>query len=284
MIQFFLVFLTILKTISSQDMKFPSYSYRPAHSHSSTNRIASVPDLSAPYNYTTPHKLVAQFNYTGEDLYSLSTSKMQIANSIYLTQEKMARENLRPNATDLYHADEQTQVAFSTAFKGTSCGRRGTTFRAISAFANYTLGRVGCDGCNPYQGDSQCWQAKPVLCFYSANMPRLNMTEFTHEQRYYNGWSGGLLELTKPVRGCYIRSKWHGDWLCEQEKGEGWRMAGFDEGRYSDQEVNEKVVDFGQLKEKGGFNYYAMGDKEGKLNYGRYWISVDKTKGNCWDK
>lgn len=283
MFQVILVTLAFFKSISCQDMKFPSYSTYTAAIHSSTNRIASVPDLSAPYNYTSPQKLIAQFNYTGEDLYSLSTPKTEIANSLYLSQEKMARNNLRPNATDLYHADEQTQIAFSAPFKGSACASHGTTFRAISTFANYTLGQVGCDGCDPYNGDSQCWQSKPLLCFYSANMPRLNMTEFGHEERYYNGWSGGLLELTKPVRGCYIRSQWHGDWLCRQEKGEGWRMANFNEGRYTDNLSERKVVEFGELGEKGGFNFFAMGDKEGKLNYGRYWVVVEKTKGNCWD-
>lgn len=276
-----LVTIVTLKMLKSQD-NLPDRAYEKIN-------------LSAPYNYTDTEALIARFNYTGEDLYELSLSKYKIAGAFKAEIEQEQRMALRPNATDLLEADEFTQQAFSSNFKVGNCLRRGMTWRAISAFANYTVGEVGCGDCDPINGDTQCWTKRPLLCLYKANMPRLNMT-VTEEDRYYHGWSGAYMAPTKPVRGCYIQSKWHGDWICSQELGVGWQMADFSDGRYEEVVQEEKaaeggekenvvgVVPFEQLTGQGGFNFYGLGDKEGKLNYSRFWTSIGKTQANCWDK
>ena len=52
---------------------------------------------------------------------------------------------------------------------------------------------VGCDStapdkCNPYQGDTACTEARPVLCIYK---PPFQVPTGVDNSNQYNRWSGG---------------------------------------------------------------------------------------------
>jgi hypothetical protein len=49
---------------------------------------------------------------------------------------------------------------------------------------------------------------------------------------FYFGWSKGQIKLTRPIRGCYIKSKDHADEICKKYFGCEYEMASHHDGRY----------------------------------------------------
>lgn len=71
--------------------------------------------------------------------------------------------------------------------------------------------------CNAYYGDTPCYYYKPILCINKLNIlrppyPVSSAYPFnTSFKWYYQGWTGGIIKLSKPMRGCSISSKAHAD-------------------------------------------------------------------------
>jgi hypothetical protein len=126
--------------------------------------------------------------------------------------------------------------------------------------------------CNPYQGDTSCRTALPVLCALKdggtaesaglVNEPKADggATGFN----FYAGWIGGTLAATAPVAGFVIGSLAQANARCASELGTGWRMA----------EFHDAGGGWGLVGKRG----------QGLVNTNtRHWVAINDQKSNCWD-
>ena len=98
---------------------------------------------------------------------------------------------------------------------------KGLTFQATvwPSYESHWAGRFSCNNCNPFEGDVPCSKALPILCLNSGkNLLRplyqiqSMYTPFAVlDGGYYDGWTGGVLTVTRPVRGSDISSYQKGD-------------------------------------------------------------------------
>ncbi|SHF28113.1 hypothetical protein [Streptoalloteichus hindustanus] len=107
---------------------------------------------------------------------------------------------------------------------------------------------------DPYRGDTPCDTELPVLCLEKQNLPvPPGITPDFHA-----GWSGGTVQITRPVSGWSLTSRGSADALCARQFGAGYRMAEFHDGG-------------------GGWSWWAAG------NINRFWSSVHNQRSNPWD-
>ncbi len=113
--------------------------------------------------------------------------------------------------------------------------------------------------CNPYQGDTSCRVALPVLCF----KPDGSGPPAGVQSGFYQGWTKGSLAATSPVMGAVLQSVASASERCTSELGDGWRMAEFHDGGGG----------WGlQGRRGGGFGAWT-----------RYWVHINDQPGNCWN-
>ena len=99
---------------------------------------------------------------------------------------------------------------------------------------------MSCNGCNPQYGDTACTTRLPVTCilfhkvldrpfygYYPDFTPYDNP-----DQSYYEGWTGGIIALSDPVRGVEINSYQVGDSICKNQFGQFAKFAEFTDGYY----------------------------------------------------
>ena len=122
--------------------------------------------------------------------------------------------------------------------------------------------RVGCSGCDPYDGDTACSVALPILCIYVSGAPDPDPSLSS----YYNGWSEGHVAISTPVKGDDLFSLTNANSICEGQFGAGWRMAEFHDG---DPNGNG-----------AGWNFRAYGSVP---DYVRFWVHINDQTSNCWD-
>lgn len=160
--------------------------------------------------------------------------------------------------------------------------KRGLTWRRKSHNCANGLDLVGCLGCNPYSGDTQCYQYRPILCIYRAQDVR---PDYVCGNPFYEGWSGGHIKITRPVRGCYIYSKAHADAICRANFGSGWGIASHHDGKYiwgmTGNNFAYSSWNWGAAS-TGGWNFYAYGNIS-TTPYNSYWTFISDQPGNCWN-
>ncbi len=179
--------------------------------------------------------------------------------------------------------------------------KKGLTWGLVSHIDELGIDRVGCSGrpsvgdssdgraCDPYQGDTSCSRALPILCHKAASLPRPNYAVVgkghAMPAEYYNGWTGGWIGLTQPVRGETLTSVETANELCGSALGEGYRMAEHHDGKYV-MGMNEKNY-YGETWPSesrllpGGWHWYAYGNIQGAT---RFWVYInDQKDGNCWE-
>lgn len=111
--------------------------------------------------------------------------------------------------------------------------------------------------CNAYVGDTACTTKLPVLCFQQEGISQpAGITP-----NFYQGWSGGRVNLTPPIAGFSLRSRAMADGLCQLNFGPNAQMAEFHNGG-------------------GGWGFYANGTLG---NNSRYWVAINDQPANCWD-
>jgi hypothetical protein len=115
---------------------------------------------------------------------------------------------------------------------------------------------VGCDGCDAYSGDTDCSEARPILCIRIDSSPDPGVTP----SGFYYGWTGGHIATTLPVQGDALQSLDHVNATCAEYFGPGWRMAEFHDGG-------------------GAWNWHAYGDVRADM---RFWIYLDDQPSSCW--
>ena len=170
---------------------------------------------------------------------------------------------------------------------------KGLTLQATvwPSYENNWAGRFSCNNCDPFVGDQPCSKALPILCISNAkvaNRPWYNIqiqyTPFAvTDGGYYDGWTGGVLRTTLPVRGADITSYAVGDNLCKGYFGDTARFATFDQGFYMPY-MNEEPIktqafwDWSKAK-NGGWNFWGY---FGHSYRGRAWVWVKgQPNGNC---
>ena len=116
------------------------------------------------------------------------------------------------------------------------------------------------DSCNPYAGDTSCDSARPILCVRMDQSPAPANLTFG----FYNGWVPGVFASTSPVVGERLTSLAAADSICEDELGQGFRMAAFHDAEGD-----------------GGWTYTG---KRGAIDsQSRHWVYIDDQPGNCWN-
>lgn len=112
--------------------------------------------------------------------------------------------------------------------------RKGLTFSAESASKNQenlNTASASCGKssggdwlCNPYEGDTVCSAALPLLCILDIDAA----VPTTIENSKY--WSGGVLAKSSPQRGTNISTLKNANDICADSFGKGWRVASFHDG------------------------------------------------------
>ena len=111
-------------------------------------------------------------------------------------------------------AHSQGQSAFSSI--NIQPSKKGLTLQA-TVFPTYNTnwaGRFSCNNCNPFEGDQLCTTKLPILCLANAQAAvrpyyqiAVQYTPFAVlDGGFYDGWTGGLLQVTNPVTGSDITS------------------------------------------------------------------------------
>lgn len=160
----------------------------------------------------------------------MSTGKLVILTCLLLA---LAHSGPTPsNPVSQYFSDYRQGIAY----------KRGLTFRATvwPSEQNSFVGRMSCNGCDPQYGDTACTQKLPITCiihprtlarpyygFYPTFTPYANP-----DQSFYEGWTGGIIALTDPVRGLDVTSYAVGDNLCKTAFGAKAKFAQFTDGWY----------------------------------------------------
>lgn len=170
--------------------------------------------------------------------------------------------------------------------------QRGLTFQATvwPDYRNNWAGRFSCNNCNPFEGDQPCDRKLPILCINQHkkldrpyHQIAIEYTPFRMtDGGYYDGWTGGVFEVTSPVRGSDISNYQIGDDLCKGFFGATSKFANFDDGYYMDY-MNQRPIK--------AWNRWVWDEaKQGKWNFwgyfnhhyrGRAWVWINSTSGNC---
>jgi hypothetical protein len=99
---------------------------------------------------------------------------------------------------------------------------------------------MSCNGCNPTFGDVSCTVELPITCI--VNSQKLDRPFYSFyptftpynnpDQSFFEGWTGGIIALTDPVKGLQITSVVTGTKLCQNYFGRDAKMATFEDGFY----------------------------------------------------
>ncbi len=139
---------------------------------------------------------------------------------------------------------------------GTTCTTTGMAWEVMDSDSSLSAVRVGCLSCDPYYGETDCNEFHPILCLYDAGLadPGLYVD-------YYEGWSGGYVEITSSIQGCALTSLAVADAYCASELGTGYVMAEFHDGG-------------------GGWSWWGYSSI---TSTDRFWTYIDDQPANCWD-
>lgn len=150
---------------------------------------------------------------------------------------------------------------------------------------------MSCNGCNPQLGDTACTQKLPVTCIIHAkalNRPFYSFypsfTPYANpDQSFYEGWTGGIIAVTDPVRGLDVTSYRVGDNLCKTAFGSAAKFAQFTDGYYLSNMNGanikiEKTWDWATAR-SGEYNFWGYFNHN---HIGRSWVWTQTTpSGNC---
>lgn len=232
-----------------------------------------VESLSGPDSNLDQQQLLARFSEGGRPSRDVSEQQVQSV----VTSEQGQQRQMTSIAPGLEASQLRAGFSWHKCFT-----KRGLTWRKISHTCSSGLEYVGCSGCNPYVGDTQCFQIRPILCIYRAKDVR---PDYVTSAPFYQGWSGGHLKITKAIRGCYIFSKLHADAICSSNFGSGWGIASHHDGHYIPG-MTGNIFAYGSwdwnIASEGGWNFYAYGNVN-TSPYNRYWIYIRDRPGNCWN-
>lgn len=134
--------------------------------------------------------------------------------------------------------------------------RRGMTWAKVDHASAFGTDKFNCAGCDPYVGDTLCDQARPVLCIRADGSPNPGLPV-----NFYDGWIGGTVALSTPVRGDQLLGVAAANALCSAQLGPGWQMAEFHHPL-------------------GGWGWSSYGNVSAA---NRMWVFINDQPGNCWN-
>ena len=169
---------------------------------------------------------------------------------------------------------------------------KGMTWTVVQNFPNNDMVRVGCNGCNPYTGDTLCSTSLPIMCVSKTdyNRPPYNAPACNTagcNQWFQAPWSGGYITITPvKVKGSDIGSRANADQYCKKFLGEEFVSVYHGLGSYI---PNMSTTQYfysswpslsSGLRQPGGWNAFGYG----QINVqGRFWAFNDAAPGNCWN-
>lgn len=213
------------------------------------------------------------------------------------TQPTRTKTPMPPTAQPTRTSPLPSRAASPTVNQNT--GKHGMTWGKVAHYDEFGIDLVGCHGqprldgtsdgpaCDPYQGDTRCSVALPILCLNPENLPRPNYavsgTGYSMVVEYYYGWAGGHIGLTLPILGTKLTGVEAANSMCVAALGPGYRMAEHHDGKYvigmgTDQYYGDTWPPQSQLN-SGGWNWYAYGNLPGDT---RFWVNINDQPGNCW--
>ena len=134
--------------------------------------------------------------------------------------------------------------------------RNGMTWTRISHEATYSTDKVGCSGCNPYTGDTDCSTSLPILCQKSDGSANPGLV-----LDFYNGWKSGHIYLTPALAGTALLSVANANAICQSYFGPGYEIAEFHHPG-------------------GAWNWSAYGRV---ATTSRFWVYINDQNANCWN-
>jgi hypothetical protein len=183
----------------------------------------------------------------------------------------------------------------ATALPATAAGGKGMTWAKVAHDSSLGIDHLSCDGCDPYEGDTSCKRALPVLCVKRDGAPRPNYAVApvggSMDDEAYRGWLEGHVAVSLPVVGTLLVSEGVANGVCRTQFGPGWRIAEFHDGRWK-KGMNETTF-YGNASNspspwpekntpyRGGWGFFAYGNVPEDQ---RFWVYIDDTRGNCWNR
>lgn len=173
--------------------------------------------------------------------------------------------------------------------------KKGLTYQATlwPSYKSNWAGRFSCNNCNPFEGDQTCDKNLPLVCITSHKSLQRPLypiaVEYTPfaviDGGFYEGWTGGVIQVTVPVRGYDLIDYATGNNICKGYFGEKARWAKFNDGFYLPY-MNQRPIsawgfwDWNSSKLKsGGWNFWGYFNHHYR---GRAWVYVDgQPNGNC---
>jgi hypothetical protein len=150
---------------------------------------------------------------------------------------------------------------------------------------------MSCVNCDPQEGDTPCTQILPVTCiihhkkldrpFYKFYPTYTSLSN--PDNSFYEGWTGGIIALTDPVRGLEVDSYITGTRMCQNAFGPDAKMATFTDGYYMDYmngpEINIEKSWNWSLAKRGEYNFWGYFNHH---HIGKSWVWTQTTpSGNC---
>jgi len=146
----------------------------------------------------------------------------------------------------------------------------GMTWKKQSHYDTLGVDRVGCSGCDAYQGDTPCSTRLPILCLKQDNSPDPGVPILPNggvmPDDFYNGWAEGHIGLTLPVPGDALMGVEDANDICRFFVGSDYRIGEHHDGKR-------------QSGGYGGWNWYAYGNVN---DSSRFWAHVNGQPANCW--
>lgn len=140
---------------------------------------------------------------------------------------------------------------------------------------------VGCQGCDAYTGDTKTTQKRHILCIVPGNAPvpgaySAHLAANNGFKKFYYGWSGGKIGLTKKIKGTQITSRAVGDQICKSNKG-------LKDSKARMIEHHDNKVGGWNL---GGFihpNSKAKAKLKNPSNTRKFWAGINDKEANPWN-
>jgi len=146
---------------------------------------------------------------------------------------------------------------FLISLPGWAAGGYGMTWAKLAHDSSNGTDHVDCTGCNPYSGDTSCYNYLPVLCYKYDGSP----VPTGLSPSFYNGWKYGHIAVTLPVWGAQLTSLADANQVCVDYFGAGYEIAEFHHNW-------------------GGWGWWAYGNVRDDV---RYWTYINDQPGNCWN-
>ena len=168
----------------------------------------------------------------------------------------------------------------------------GMTWSVEKYIDNLNVVKVGCSGCDAYNGDTPCDKSLPILCVSKTDFNRppyepVDCNGCAMPKWFYNSWSGGYIAITPAsIQGSAIGSWANADKFCQKYLGSEFKAVYHGLGKYvTGMSSTQYFFDTwpganSGLRQGGGWSSYGYG----KINStGRFWAFIDSQKSNCWN-